>query len=206
MDGVLVDSEPFICKAAMMMFAEQGVSVSEENFIPFVGMGENRYLGGVAEKHGIRIDIQRDKARTYEIYAEIVKEQLKPLPGVHDFISQARNKGLKLGLASSADNTKIEINLREIGLPSATFDAVVSGDDVTNKKPDPEIFLATAHKLGIAPADCIVVEDAINGVAAAKAAGMRCLALTTSFTPKELAAADWIAGTLADVDVLDFCF
>jgi len=198
MDGVLVDSEPFICEAAIRMFAERGLNVKPEDFIPFVGAGENRYIGGVAEKYGFPIDIERDKARTYEIYGEIVKGRIEPLPGVHEFIAKARARGLKLALASSADRVKIDINLREIGIAPETFDAIVSGQDVIRKKPDPEIFLTAAKRLGLAPEECLVVEDAVNGVAAAKAAGMRCLALTTSFTKEDLAGADWFASNLAE--------
>ena len=197
MDGVLVDSEPFICEAAIRMFAEHGLTVKPEDFMPFVGAGENRYIGGPAEKYGFPIDIERDKARTYEIYGEIVKGRIEPLPGVTEFITKARERGLKLAVASSADTIKIETNLREIGIPASTFDVVVSGLDVVNKKPDPEIFLFAANKLGLAPEECLVVEDAVNGVAAARAAGMKCLALTTSFTREDLAGADWFAPNLA---------
>lgn len=205
MDGVLLDSEPFICEAAIRMFAEHGITVQPDDFIPFVGAGEDRYIGGVAAKYGFAIDIERDKARTYEIYGEIVKGRVEPLPGVHEFIAKARARGMKLAIASSADRVKIDVNLQEIGLPADTFDAVVSGLDVTHKKPDPEIFLTAAAKLGVPPEHCLVVEDAVNGVAAAKAAGMRCLGLTTSFSKEDLSAADWIAGTLADApdQVLD---
>lgn len=198
MDGVLVDSEPFICEAAIRMFAERELNVRPADFVPFVGAGENRYIGGVAEKYGFALDIDRDKARTYAIYADIVRGRLEPLPGVGEFIEKARAKGLKLAVASSADLVKVEINLREIDVPEETFDAVVSGLDVVHKKPDPEIFLTAASMLDVEPADCLVVEDAVNGVEAAKAAGMRCLALTTSFSREDLAAADWIAPTLAE--------
>lgn len=206
MDGVLVDSEPFICEAATRMFAEHGLIVEPEDFLPFVGAGENRYIGGVAEKYGFPLDIERDKARTYEIYGEIVRGKLEPLPGVHAFISRARAKGLRLALASSADRIKIEINLRDIGLPPETFDAVVSGQDVVNKKPDPEIFVAAARKLGVRADECLVVEDAVNGVEAAKRAGARCLGLTTSFSAEDLSATDWTAPTLAQAppDVLEW--
>ena len=199
MDGVLVDSEPFICEAAIRMFDERGLKVSPEDFIPFVGAGEDRYIGGVAEAHSFPLDIARGKARTYEIYGEIVKGRLDPLAGVRSFVDRARKRGLKLALASSADRVKIDINLREIGVPPETFDVVVSGLDVVKKKPDPEIFLTAAHKLNVQPANCLVVEDAVNGVAAAKAAGMRCLGLTTSFTPDDLVDADWTAPDLSSV-------
>jgi len=198
MDGVLVDSEEFICEAAMRMFAEHGVAVAAEDFLPFVGAGENRYLGGVAEKHGFPVDIERDKARTYDIYAEIVRGRLEPLPGVHEFLARCRERGLRRALATSADEVKMLVNLREIGVPPETFDAVVNGLDVERRKPHPDIFLAAARRMGVPAGSCLVVEDAPNGVAAAVAAGARCLALTTSFSPDELSGADWLASTLAD--------
>ncbi len=206
MDGVLVDSEEYICDAATQMFAEHGLAVRPEDFLPFVGCGENRYLGGVAEKYGFPIDIERDKARTYQFYAELVKGRLGPLPGVYEFLALCRARGLKLALATSADETKMLVNLSELGLAADTFDAVVNGLEVEKKKPDPGIFLAAARRLGVPIEACLVVEDAVNGVAAARAAGARCLALMTSFSRERLAGADWFAGTLADAppDVLDW--
>jgi phosphoglycolate phosphatase-like HAD superfamily hydrolase len=73
MDGVLVDSEPFICRAACQMFAEQGLKVQPEDFVPFIGTGENRYIGGPAEKYGYELDIPKAKERTYDIYLEIIR-------------------------------------------------------------------------------------------------------------------------------------
>lgn len=199
MDGVLVDSEHFICKAACSMFSEMGLQVRPEDFIPFIGMGENRYLGGVAEKHGVTVDITAIKKRTYDIYLEMIQGQLQPLPGVLPFIEQCRRMGKRLAVASSADRRKIDGNLHEIGLKKSLFKTVVSGEDVVHKKPNPEIFLLAAHHLKLNPADCLVVEDAVSGVAAAKAAGAKCLALTTSFAQKQLCEADFFAANLADV-------
>lgn len=197
MDGVLLDSEPFICKAACRMFAEMGLTVHPDDFKPFVGAGENRFIGGVAEKYGFPIDIEVVKKRTYDIYLEIIKGQIGPLPGVHAFLSACRQAGKRLALATSADDIKARGNLSEIKLPMNTFDSIVTGLSVVRKKPDPEIFLTAAHELGLDPRHCLVVEDAVNGVAAAKAAGARCLALTTSFSREQLAGADWFAPNLA---------
>jgi HAD superfamily hydrolase (TIGR01509 family) len=198
MDGVLVDSEKLICEAAIRMFAEHGVEARPEDFLPFVGAGENRYIGGPAEKYGFEIDIERDKARTYEIYAEVAKDRLEPLPGVHEFFRCCRERSLKLALATAADEIKMRVNLREIGLPAESFDACVHGLDVKRHKPDPEVFLLAAERLGVRAERCLVVEDAVNGVKAAKASGARCLALMTSFSQEQLAGADWHARTLAD--------
>ena len=202
MDGVLVDSEPFICEAAMRMFEQTyGQAVKREDFSPFVGAGEDRFIGGVAAKYGVTLSMPRDKFRTYEIYLDIIRGRLDPLPGAIDFVRTVRTRGLKSAVATSADRVKMEGNLREIGLAPADFDAVVTGDDVAKKKPDPEIFLLAADRLGLPPAACLVIEDAPNGITAAKAAGSRCLGLTSSFTERTLrdAGADWVAKDLAHV-------
>lgn len=199
MDGVLVDSEEFICKAAIEMFREKGLNVKPEDFIPFVGTGENRYIGGVAEKYNFPLVIDRDKKRTYEIYEQIVRNKLKPLPGVQDFIASCRNKNLRIAVATSADEVKMKINLREIGIPAETFDATVNGLEIERKKPYPDIYLKAAELLGVEPKKCLVVEDAPNGIQAAKAAGMKCLAVMSSFSEKELYNADWIVKDLTFV-------
>jgi HAD superfamily hydrolase (TIGR01509 family) len=204
MDGVLVESEPFIAEAAVRMFAEKGVAVRPEDFRPFIGTGEDRFLGGVAEARRVALDMPRDKIRTYEIYLNLIEGRLEPLPGVATFIAACRARGLKLAVASSADRMKVEGNLRQLGLPERTFDALVVGEDVTRKKPAPDIFLLAARRLGLDPASCLVVEDAVSGVQAAKAAGCRCLGLTTSFSSEQLISAgvDWTAATLAEAPTL----
>ena len=200
MDGVLCDSEPFICEAACRMFLETyGRRVEARDFVPFVGTGENRYLGGVADKYGIRLDIERDKARTYSIYLEIIRGRLRPYPGVREFIGECRRRGLKIAVATSADRVKLEGNLRELGLPPETFDACVTGSEIVRKKPFPDLFLAAAQRLAVDPGQCVVVEDAPSGVRAARAAGARCLGLTTGFAATLLAeaGANWTAPDLA---------
>jgi HAD superfamily hydrolase (TIGR01509 family) len=204
MDGVLVDSEEFMCKAACRMFAELGQQVRPEDFQPFVGTGENRYLGGVAEKYKLPIAIETVKKRAYDIYLEIIQGQLKPLPGVFEFTETCRRQGKKLAVASSADRRKVEGNLREIGLDTKMFEAIIVGEDIRRKKPAPDIFLLAISRMGLKPGQCLVVEDAVSGVAAAKAAGAKSLALTTSFPKEKLDGADFFAPNLAHVpnDVL----
>ena len=199
MDGVLVDSEPFICKSAVLMFEELGLKVSLEDFVPFVGMGENRYIGGVAEKYGITIDLKQAKARTYQIYQKIIRGKLAPLPGVPEFIDKCRKKGLKLAVATSADLVKMEANLNETRLFPVLFNATVNGLEVENKKPHPDIYLKAAERLGLKPEECLVVEDAPSGIMAAVAARCRCLAVTSSFRKNELREADWICDSLLAV-------
>ncbi len=198
MDGVLVDSEKYICEAAIQMFKQKGLDVKATDFLPFVGTGEDLYLGGVAEKYNFPYDLNEIKYTTYKIYEEMVEGRLTPLPGVLSFISKSKSKGLRLAVATSADRMKMEINLRNIGISEDTFTATVNGLEVERKKPFPDIFQYAAEKIGLQPGECLVVEDAINGVEAAKASGARCLALTTSFSRDDFALADWISSTLED--------
>lgn len=208
MDGVLVDSEAFIAEAAIAMLAERyGVAATREDFLPFVGTGENRFIGGVAEKYGASIDIVPDKARTYELYFELIRGRLRELPGAVAFVRECRARGLGIAIATSADRNKLHANLREIGLSEADFDAVVDGLEVERRKPFPDIYLEAARRLGLGPEACLVVEDAVSGVKAAKAAGATCLALGGSFSEAELraAGADYFAADLAKAErsVLD---
>ncbi len=112
MDGVLCDSEPFICEAAMEMFKQTyGLTVKKEDFIPFVGAGEDRFVGGVGEKYGIAMTMPRDKLRTYEIYLKIIRGRLHPLPGAEEFIKSCRAEGKKIELATAAEAIKMRGNL-----------------------------------------------------------------------------------------------
>jgi beta-phosphoglucomutase len=199
MDGVLVDSEPFIAEAAIRIFAEQGHALRPEDFHPFVGMGEDRFLGGPAEMRGIALDLTAAKARTYAIYLDLIRGRLGALTGAREFARGCHDRGLRLAVASSADAIKVVGNLAEVGLPEGTFSAVVTGSDVSRKKPAPDVFLEAARRLDLDPADCLVVEDAPAGVLAAKAAGCRCLALMSTFAADQLTGADWIAPNLAHV-------
>lgn len=199
MDGVLCDSEPFICRAARQMFKERhALDVRAADFTPFVGTGEDRFLGGPAEKYGRRINLPADKDRTYEIYLELIRGKLKPLAGVRAFNAACRRKKIKMAVATSADAIKMNGNLAEIGLKAGSFDALVCGNEVLKKKPHPEIFLRAAGKLDLKPANCLVIEDAPNGIKAARAAGMRAVGITTSFDAAALkaAGADWTAPDL----------
>jgi len=202
MDGVLCDSEEFICKAAIQMLAERhGVQAQPEDFLPFVGTGEDRYLGGVAEKYGATLKMPEDKVHTYEIYLEIIRGAMPPLPGAVEFVRGLKARGIRVAVASAADRMKVEGNLEAIGLAEHEFDTVITGTDVTRHKPDPQCFLMAAERIGIAPPHCLVVEDAHNGILAAKAAGMKCLGITSSFSAESLieTGADATAPDLAHV-------
>jgi HAD superfamily hydrolase (TIGR01509 family) len=203
MDGVLVDSEQLINAAAIAMFKEKGLVVRPTDFLPFVGAGEDRYIGGVAESYHFPLDLPEAKKRTYEIYLDLVPTQLEVFPGAHELVSACRKAGLRVAVASSADKIKIVANLEKARLPLDFWDTVVVGEDVQHKKPAPDIFLIAAQKLNVKPIECVVVEDAVNGVQAAKAAGMRCVAVTTSFPAESLQEANIVRDNISQVKLSD---
>ena len=200
MDGVLVDSEPLILEAAFMMFAEHGLKMKKEDFLPFVGTGEENALGGVARNYNFEIDTRQAKKRTYDIYLDIIKGRLRLLPGAFEFINKCRQMKKKIAMATSADMRKVEGNFREVNFSFEMFDAIITAEDVVHKKPAPDIFIKAARDMGLDPEECLVVEDAVNGIEAAKKAGAKCLALTTSFSKEKLSRADWIAPDLSSTD------
>ena len=203
MDGVLTDSEWFIAEAGRLMFLEtHHVEVTHDDFKDFVGMGENRFLGGVAEKYHITdFRIERDKERTYAIYAELIRGKLKAMPGAVEFVRAAKERGLKIAVATSTDYTKMAASLEAIGLDQGIFDAAVNGLDVERRKPFPDLFSEAAKRAGAAPENCWVVEDSVSGVRAAKAAGMRCLGLLTTDSEEAIGSsgADLVARDLSAV-------
>jgi HAD superfamily hydrolase (TIGR01509 family) len=202
-DGVLVDSEPLLNAAATAMFKEKGLTVQPTDFLPFVGAGEDRYIGGVAEKYHFAFDLTAAKQRTYEIYLDLVPSQLEAFPGAYDFVLACRNAGLLVAVASAADRIKVFANLQKINLPPEFWDTAVVAEQVKHKKPAPDIFLAAAQNLNVIPVECVVVEDAVNGIKAAKAAGMRCVAVATTFRAERLQEADIVRDRISQLRLSD---
>ncbi|XP_045796693.1 protein SUPPRESSOR OF QUENCHING 1, chloroplastic isoform X2 [Trifolium pratense] len=192
MDGVLCNSEEPSRRAGVDLFAEIGVQVTVDDFVPFMGTGEANFLGGVASVKGVEgFNTEAAKKRFFEIYLD---KYAKPdsgigFPGALELISQCKSKGLKVAVASSADRIKVDANLAAAGLPLSMFDAIVSADAFENLKPAPDIFLAASRILNVPPSECIVIEDALAGVQAANAAQMRCIAVRTTLSDEALESA-----------------
>ena len=185
MDGVLVRSAPVTIHAAQLILEEYGIAAEPNEFAPFIGAGEARFIGGVAEAHGVAYEpVMKEKLN--KKYAEIVGDELPPYPSGKMILEKLREQGVKFALASSADMVKIEANMNAAGIPLSWFDAIASGEDAERKKPAPDIFLAAAKRLGAEPCECLVVEDAINGVEAARLAGMKVVTITSYFDRETL--------------------
>lgn len=142
-------------------------------------------------------------ARRQEHFDAVCRaSDLAPMPGVREMIASLRERGMTLAITSSAVAASIEAILGRLGLRDA-FSLIVDGSEVVHGKPDPEAYLLTAHKLGLAPAECVVFEDSHVGVVAAKRAGMFCVAVRNphALIPQDVSAADVMVECMADIRV-----
>lgn len=203
LDGVIVDSSAQHRRSWQLLAAETGVTFTDEDFWSSFG----RSNAAIIPLHwGAQLTPEQidDLANRKEVYfRDILREEgLKALPGALELMREAKAAGLKQSLASSTPVENITVVSELLGL-NRWLDAFVSGDRLPRGKPAPDVFLLAAKTLGVEPARAVVIEDAPAGVAAAKAAGMGCLAVTTSHPAGALAAADRIVDSLAHVHIAD---
>lgn len=203
-DGLLADTEPVVAKATIDMFrALYGIDPTPEDFLPFVGTGAVRYVEGVADKYGVKVDMDKAVDLRQHNYVALLNEAHGiAFPGVHALIdAAAAAPDFKLSIATSSFRENSEPTLRAADIDPGKFDAWITGSNVTHKKPDPEIYLFAANAIDVPPERCVVVEDAVVGVEAARRAGMKCVAVTNTFSPEQLAGADLIVASLEEVDL-----
>jgi len=181
MDGVLIESEAFMAKTGVRALADFGITAKPEDFAEFVGQGEDRYVGGVAEKYG-HVYNSSMKHRLYEYYGQSVAQEAAIPEGEREVLTALRARGCKMAVCSSADREKVVLNLRAIGLDGDFFDCLLTGSEVAHQKPAPDIYEKAAERLGIPARDCLVVEDAPSGIQAAHACGMDAAGIASSFS------------------------
>lgn len=191
MDGVLVNnmSVHFEAFAAMAerynLTAEEGVDFTHLN-----GRGNDDIIGALFPPHIIaEKGVEALAAEKEALYREIYAPKIAPVAGLRELLAEIRNAGLRCAVGSSGPRVNVDFVLDRCAI-EPYFDVRISGDMVTRCKPDPEIFLTAASRLGVAPEDCLVFEDAKAGIAAAKAAGMKVIALTTTHTREQLSPAE----------------
>ena len=210
MDGVLCNSEVVSRQAAAEVMKElYGLDVSPDEFIAFTGTGEANFLGGVARKYGAPFEVESCKAKFFEIYLNkyAVAGSGIGCAGAKELVERCRENGLKTAVASSADLVKVHANLKAAEIPLDLFDAVVSADAFENLKPAPDIFLAAAREVGADPRECVVIEDAVAGVQAARRASMRVIGVTTTLKEEDMleAGPDRIFSDISKITVEDIC-
>jgi HAD superfamily hydrolase (TIGR01509 family) len=195
LDGTLVDSEEFHWQAWRETMNAEGAPVTRAQFLETFGLRNDeilpRWLGSAATLDSINRIAQAKEL----LYRKLVREGgLTPLPGASEWVHRLEQEGWRQAIASSAPRANVDVVLDALGL-AACFQAVVTAEDVSIGKPDPQVFLTAASRLDSSPPQCIVVEDAAMGVEAARRAGMRSIGVNRT---KRLAA-DIAVSSLADL-------
>ena len=194
MDGVIVDSEPLHAQHIHHFLTDLGVNNPQSFNKSLKGVSAPDTWKILVEEFNLEQDINHLVAQSrmsYMTFLETLTE-LPRIPGATDFIEYCYAKEYTMALASSASPKRIELFLNRLKLKKY-FTTIISGDDIQHSKPAPDIFLLAAKYLNVEPKDCIVIEDAENGVRAAKAAGMKCIAYAGSdHNMDDLSAADMI--------------
>lgn len=202
-DGLILETERPDYQSWREVYQEHGQDLTMEVWGDVIGRGASYFdpyqelvarLGHALDREAV---LNRRQARHMEMIAE-----LEVLPGVRDAIADAKRLGLRLGVASSSSRRWVTGHLERLGLEG--FECVRCRDDVVNAKPDPELYLSVCACLGVAPEEAVALEDSANGIAAARAAGMRCVAIPNPMTAGlDLSAAHLRLDSLADVSVAD---
>ncbi|MEJ8655711.1 HAD-IA family hydrolase [Streptomyces sp. MS1.AVA.4] len=177
LDGTLVDSEPNYYEAGRQVLAGYGVTdFSWEHHTRFIGIGTRETLERLSEEYGLDAPIEDLLAGKNRTYLELARAGTEVYPEMRKFVELLHAAGVPMAVASGSSRTAIEAVLAGTGL-DAFLTTLVSAEEVAHGKPRPDVFLEAARRLGADPADCVVLEDAPPGAAAAHAAGMRCIAV-----------------------------
>lgn len=206
-DGVIADTEAVNARASIKVFADLfGVEgVVRKDFEAGLGRGAEEYVKAAVKIHGLELtdeQIQKATQMRQEYFLKVLREEpLPPFPGVLELMDKAmKNKNFRAAIATSGTLEKSRAVLEAVKVPYQKM-VYINGNDVKKKKPDPELFLLAAERIGIEPAHCVVIEDAPNGVQAAKAADAKCIAVTNSTNAANLSEADLVCDSLEQINL-----
>ena len=206
-DGVIADTEAVNARASIRVFEDLfGVKdVKRQDFEAGLGRGAEEYVKAAARVHGLQLteeQIEKATQLRQEYFLNVLsKEPLPPFPGVLKLMDAAiKNDNFRVAIATSGTLEKSRAVLDAARVPYQEM-VYITGSDVKNKKPNPELFLLAAERMGVESANCVVIEDAPNGVQAAKAAGAKCIAVTNSTNAANLSQADLVCDSLEQIDL-----
>lgn len=177
-DGVLVDSEHLSCGAWLPVLARYGVRAELSEIEAMIGKSDQSVLDHFASKTGAQFS-DGILAERQEEYFRLARQGLQTFPGLPAVLAELSQRGIPLAVASSGHPEKIRFSLAQVGL-DRHFDILCSAVEVQRGKPAPDLFLLAAERLGADPAHCVVIEDSVFGIEAARRAGMQTIGFTSS--------------------------
>lgn len=202
MDGLMVDTE-FLhhesFKKALERFGIHPTS-NAQGVIHVSGISAEANWERFRKQYGFDVDNAELSRIKHEIHLKLLQEKVEAMPGLLELLKDLKKSGYKTAIASSSVRKQINLIVDRLGITDF-FDAITSGEEVVNGKPAPDIFLKAAAKLDIKPEECVVLEDAMNGMKAAKAANMYAIVVPNRFTKHEnFEKADLVVSSLKEVD------
>jgi beta-phosphoglucomutase len=203
LDGVLVDTGWAHKQSWFDLAEKEGFTMSDEFFYSTFGMQNYMIIPMVTGRELSRDEVDRMADWKEQRYREIIADHLKPSDGAKDLLDDLKDSGFLTAVGSSAPKANLDLVLERVNLRDC-FDACVSGEQVTHGKPAPDTFLKAAEELILPPGRCAVVEDAVQGVEAGKAAGMPVAAVTTTRKRADLTIADIVVDSLTELTADDF--
>jgi beta-phosphoglucomutase len=199
MDGTIVNSLPFHKQAWQETFAKRGKDFTEEDFQWANGRRNEEIIPHFLARKMPLAEVNLIANEKEAAFRRLVKDRIKALPGVIELIKSLASE-FQLAIVSSTPEENIELITKTLGIKNY-FSLFVNGDDVKDGKPSPQGFLLGAKKLGVEPQNCVVMEDAIVGVQAAKRAGMHCIAVANTCPRADIAEADIVVDSLEEINV-----
>jgi beta-phosphoglucomutase family hydrolase len=203
MDGTLIESTEADYLAWKKLFEDHQRPLSYEDYFPLLGAKSS-----VVVQSRLLLNEEETKvalAKKLEYFSEIIAQNgIQPVPFAIKLLQQLQQYDLKIALATSSRREKMKMVLKLTGL-STYFKVIVTGEEVSRSKPAPDIFLLAAKRLNVLPDQCLVIEDAVNGIQAAKNAGMKCIAITTTHPADMLQQADFIIDTYEALNFENVC-
>ena len=200
-DGVIIDSHDAHEKSWEQLAAEEHLPLPPDHFKRSFGRRNNQIIPEIYGWSEAPQEIERLGARKETLYRQILRDTgLDPLPGVRELLAELRGAQIPCAIGTSTPRINLDFALDLLALREP-FTAMVTAEDVSRGKPDPEVFLSAANRLNVAPHHCVVFEDAVFGIEAAKRAGMKAVALTTTHCATDLGLADLIISDLSETNV-----
>lgn len=201
MDGVLVNSMKYVFDSLNILVGKHGHHINPNDYTLYMGINTKRLQELFKQQFNIEYELEELSKNTTELQIELIKKNEKPSPYLISFLEELKDNNIPTGIGTSSPRNRAINILKAIDLLKY-FNVIVDGDEITNHKPNPETFLKVATSLNTPPQNCIVFEDAKNGVQAAKNGNMKVIAIKTEFqTEKDLKDADMIIDSFKEIDL-----
>jgi len=199
MDGTIIDSMPIHFKIWQEVLAKFGYNLTKDFFDKLNGMNTPKIAKYLHDNHIVEVDPDLMAKEKRKISGEQLLMGVPLFPGVVETLNSLKSAGYKLGLATMTAKDHVELSLGE-NMHTLPFEKIVTDSDVENPKPAPDIFMKCAEELGVDYKDCVVVEDSLNGIKAAKAAGMKAVAITNTTPAEKFTDADRVINHITEVN------